>query len=85
MESQFNIELPFESQFDWRNTLFSTIVDHFFDAAAEILATIPENSEEFDWKDEDEILGYAIENGLFEKIAKRAKEMGNETIEGNLL
>jgi len=55
--------------------------NYFIDAACELVSQYSEESQNFEWKDDEAILDFALSEDLFSKIAEKAKKDANEVSE----
>ena len=71
MEVNESYELPFEHEYDWRVTLFSQYKDLAIQAAVEIVQKLDEKACSFNWKEDIEILNFALKQNIITNINKR--------------
>ncbi len=68
---QHNYELPLE-EYSWQLTLHDILRDSFIDASAKIIKKV--KGEEFEWKDDQAVVDYALSNNLLPEIMKEMEE-----------
>ena len=79
MEINNRYNVPFED-FDWRTTMFSTVNEFLRDSLIELVKKFKSIDQDFDWKDDQAIVQFALDNNLFEKAGKFAKEKAEDWI-----
>ena len=70
---QHNYEVPFDS-FEWKNSLHDILRDFFTYAAIKKISKLPEPGFNLEWKDDTNILRYAIQHNLLPGIMKEMEE-----------
>ena len=72
-------DLPFESSFDWRSGLFNILNDFAKESIIEILSKYKESAQKLEWKDDDGLLNFALDEELFEKIHLLMEKKAHES------
>ena len=74
-----NYDLPFKSSFDWRIALFNKLNDLATESVLDLVKVYKKNDSDVEWKDDDGLVNFALEEKLFEKMhllmVKKAHEL----------
>lgn len=81
MEVTSKYQLPFNSEFDYRVTLFQQLYDYMTQAAVEIIVENEKENSSIDWKNFGAILEYAVAKGYFNKVGQRAMELAAKRVD----
>jgi len=71
MEIQHNYEIPFDS-FEWKTTLHDILRDFFIDAVIKVIKEQP--PQDLEWKDDENIVRYALDNNLLLQIMNEMEQ-----------
>jgi hypothetical protein len=82
MEVTEMYHLPFDSQFDWRASMFNLLKENYIEVMVSEVMKYKKTDFDFEWKDNDSILNQCLEDDLLQKIHKKVEESIIKSISG---
>jgi outer membrane biogenesis lipoprotein LolB len=81
MEVTATYQLPFDSEYDWRTTLFEQYNFYTMEAAKQVISKLDKDKFDFEWQQRQTIMQFAIDNGLIDIINALALQKIKEYIQ----